>query len=85
MQSALDIITAGGVETIDPSPSDRQQWIDAVRPLENRFIDENERLGLPAAAVVEEAKTRAAVYEGWGDQQLWDYVTSHPVPGVIEL
>ena len=36
--------------------------MDAVRPLEQRFIEENEQRGLPAAAFVREAKARAAIY-----------------------
>jgi len=66
--SAIDTLVAGGVEIIDPTPDERGQWLDAVRPLEERFVKENEALGLPAAAFVQEAKDRAAVYDGWTDQ-----------------
>ena len=83
--SAIDTLVAGGVEIIDPTPDEREQWLDAVRPLKQRFVKENEALGLPAAAFVQEAKDRAAVYEGWTDQQLWDHVWANPTPGIIAL
>ena len=83
--SAIDTLVAGGVEIIDPTPDERQQWLDAVRPLEERFVEEHAALGLPAAAFVQEAKDRAAVYEGWTDQQLWDHVWANPTPGIIAL
>ena len=83
--AAIATLTEGGVETIEPTPEERQTWVAAVRPLEQRFIEENERLGLPAAAFVNEARERAAVYEGWTDQQLWDHISVHPVQGIIEL
>ena len=83
--AAIETITAGGVETVEPTPEERQQWVEAVQPLEQRFIEENERLGLPAAAFVREAKERAAAYAGWTDQELWDHVSAHPVQGIIEL
>ena len=83
--TAVQTIAAGGVEVLDPTPEERQTWVDAVRPLEQRFIAENEKLGLPAAAFLREAKARSARYEGWSDQALWDHVSAHPVQGVIAL
>ena len=85
LASAVDTLTAGGVETIEPTPDERQAWVDAVQPLEQRFVEENERLGLPAAAFVREAKERAAMYVGWTDQELWDHVSARPVHGIITL
>ncbi len=85
LEEAIDTLVAGGVEVIDPTPDERQQWVEAVRPLEQRFIDNNAARGLPAAAFVHEAKARAAVYEGWTDQQLWDHVWARPTPGIITL
>ena len=85
LADAIGTLEGGGVEVIDPTPDERQQWRDAVQPLEQRFIDENAARGLPAAAFVQEAKDRAAVYDGWSDQQLWDHVWARPVPGIIAL
>ena len=85
LDAAVERIVEGGVELLEPTPDERQAWADAVFPLEERFIEENERLGLPAAAFVEEAKVRSARYDRWSDQELWDHVVAHPVPGVIEL
>ncbi|MEO2199062.1 MAG: TRAP transporter substrate-binding protein DctP [bacterium] len=85
LEEAIDTLVAGGVEVIDPTPDERQQWVAAVQPLEQRFIDQNAERGLPAAAFVQEAKDRAAVYEGWTHQQLWDHVWARPTPGIIAL
>ena len=85
MDTAVETLADGGVEILEPTPDERQEWIDAVGPLEQRFIDENERRGLPAATFVQEAKTRAAVYQGWTDQQLWDHVSERPVQDIITL
>ena len=85
LKTAIETLEAGGVEVLIPTRDERQAWIDATLPLEQRFIAENERLGLPAAAFVEEAKARSARYDGWSDQELWDHVSAHPVQGVIDM
>jgi len=85
LETALERLVEGGVEITDPTPDERRAWVDAVRPLEERFIEENEARGLPAEAFVREARERAAVYEGWTDQQLWDHVDRNPVQGIISL
>lgn len=85
LAAAVRDIAAGGAEVLELSTDERQAWIDAAYPLEQRFIEENERLGLPAAAFVREARERSARYAGWSDQQLWDHVSANPVAGVIDL
>ena len=85
LQSALDRLTENGVEVSDPTPAERAAWVEAVRPVEQRFIDENEALGLPAAAFVAEAKERAARYAGWSNEDLWNHVAARPVQGIIDL
>ena len=82
---AIETLRAEGVEVIEQTPEERHAWVDAVRPLEQRFIEENEQRGLPAAAFVREAKARAAIYADWTDQELWDHVEVHPVQGIISL
>ena len=82
---AIETLRAEGVEVIDQTPEERQAWVDTVRPLEQRFIEENEQRGLPATAFVREAKARAAVYADWTDQQLWDHALANPVQGIIAL
>jgi TRAP-type C4-dicarboxylate transport system substrate-binding protein len=85
LETALERLAGGGVEILEPTADERQAWIDAVQPLEQRFIDENEARGLPAEAFVSEAKARAAAYDGWSDDQLWDQVAERPVQGIIAL
>ena len=85
LDTAIETLRAEGIEVTEQTPEERQAWVDAVRPLEQRFIDENERLGLPATAFVREAKERAAAYAGWTDQQLWDHAAANPVQGIIAL
>jgi TRAP-type C4-dicarboxylate transport system substrate-binding protein len=85
LTSALERLTEAGVELTEPTSDEREAWIDAVRPLEERFIEENEARGLPAEAFVREARERAAVYDGWSDQQLWDHIDRNPVQGIIDF
>ena len=85
LETALERLEGGGVEIHVPTPDERQAWVDAVLPLEQRFIDDNEARGLPAEAFVREAKARAAAYDGWSDDQLWDQVAERPVQGIIAL
>ena len=85
LQSALDRLSENGVEVSSPTPAERAVWAEAVHPVEQRFIEANESLGLPAAAFVAEAKERAGRYTGWSDEQLWNHVTERPVPGIIDL
>lgn len=85
LQGALDRLAENGVEISDPTPAERAAWVEAVRPVEQRFIDDNEALGLPAAAFVAEAKERAARYAGWSDEQLWNRAAEQPVQGIIDL
>jgi TRAP-type C4-dicarboxylate transport system substrate-binding protein len=83
LETALERLEGGGVSIHLPTPDERRAWVDAVLPLEQRFIDQNEARGLPAGAFVREAKQRAAAYDGWTDDQLWDQVAERPVQGII--
>ena len=81
----IKVLRAEGVEVIENTPAEGQEWRDVVQPLEQRFIEENERRDLPAAAFVREARERAAMYADWTDQELWDHVEERPVQGIIAL
>jgi TRAP-type C4-dicarboxylate transport system substrate-binding protein len=85
LETAINTLSDAGVEILEPTDDERQAWVDASGPLEARFIEENEARGLPAEAFVREAKERAAVYEGWTDQQLWDHIDEHPTQGIIDF
>lgn len=85
LQAAIDRLTENGVDVTSPTPQERQEWLETVRPVEQRFIEENEALGLRAGDFVEEARARAARYAGWSDDRLWDHVRSNPVQGIITL
>jgi TRAP-type C4-dicarboxylate transport system substrate-binding protein len=85
LETAIDRLVEARVQVVDPMPDEQEAWIDAVRPLEERFIDEQEAQGRPAEAFVREARERAAVYEGWTDQQIWDHVDRNPVQGIIDF
>jgi TRAP-type C4-dicarboxylate transport system substrate-binding protein len=85
LATSLQRLSDEGIEILEPTPDERQAWVDACRPLEQRFIEENEERGLPAEAFVREAKVRSASYEGWSDDELWDQVAERPVQGIIEL
>ena len=85
LDRSIETLVAGGVEIIELTPDEQQEWVDAILPLERRFIEENEARGLPAGDFVREARQRAAVYDGWTDQQLWDHILERPVQGIIAL
>jgi len=85
LETALSRLDEARIEILEPTEDERQAWIEAARPVEQRFIEENERRGLAAEAFVREAKQRAAAYEGWSDDQLWDQVAERPVQGIITL
>jgi len=85
LDRSIETLVAGGVEVIELTPEERQEWVDAILPLEQRFIEENEARGLPAGDFVREARQRAAVYDGWTDQELWDHILERPVQGIIAL
>ena len=85
LDTAIETLKAEGIEVIEQTPDEGHAWVDAVQPLEQRFIEENERRGLPAAAFVREARERAAIYADWTDQELWDHVEERPVQGIIAL
>lgn len=85
LESALARLADAGVEILVPTSDEVRAWHDAVAPLEERFIEENERRGLAAEAFVREARERAARYAGWSDDELWDHVEAHPVQGIIDL
>ena len=83
LENAVETILGSGAELVELTDDEGQAWRDAMVPLEDRFIEENEALGLPATEFVREAKERSARYVGWTDQQLWDHVWNNPVPGII--
>ncbi len=85
LQAAIDRLVENGVEVSSPTAAEREEWLQAVRPVEQRFIEENEALGLRAGDFVAEARERAARYAGWSDEQLWDHVRANPVQGIITL
>lgn len=85
LQTSLDRIDGAGVQIVEPTADERQAWAEAVQPIEQRFIEDNEARGLPAEAFVREAKMRSAAYGGWSDDQLWDQVAERPVQGIIDL
>jgi TRAP-type C4-dicarboxylate transport system substrate-binding protein len=85
LESAITTLSDAGVVILEPTADERQAWVDASGPIEARFIEENEARGLPAESFVREAKERAAAYEGWTDQQLWDHVDQQPTQGIIDF
>jgi TRAP-type transport system periplasmic protein len=85
LETAVDRLREAGVEVSEPTPEERAQWVEALLPVEQQFIEENERMGRPAEAFVRDARARAALYEGWSDQQLWDHVATRPVQGIIDF
>jgi len=52
-----------GIKFYTPSSAEAARWKEAVRPLWDKFINENEAKGLPAKKLVEELKELAKKYQ----------------------
>ncbi len=82
---AMATILDAGVELIDLGEEETQRWRQRLVPLKERFIAENEALGLPARAVVDDLEQVAAQYAHLTDAEILQRVTDHPVEGIIDF
>jgi hypothetical protein len=73
-----------GVKTIDFSPTERKAFQDAISPVWNTFVAENEKLGLPAKKLVEDLKALSEKYSTWTPQQIIKLTMEKPISGMID-
>jgi len=74
-----------GVEVITLPPQEFARWKQAVQPLWDQFVEENEARGLPAKALVQELKAGSEKYSAWSEAQLMEKVTKSPIKGIIDF
>ena len=82
---ALDDLRNRGIELIDLTESDLAEWREAVAPLSERFLEEQEAAGRPARALAADMARLAREYRGFSDEQLMERVRTNPVQGIIDL
>lgn len=84
-KAARQALKENGVEFIELSAQERAKFADAVQPLWDTFIQENEKKGLPAKKLVEELKALDAKYSAMTPEQAYEEVTKNPVSGIIDF
>jgi TRAP-type transport system periplasmic protein len=74
-----------GVETIFLPDDELKKWKDAVRPIWDDFIKENEALGLPVKDLLKDMELLTEKYSTMDRQQLMEQTIRNPVQGIITL
>ena len=83
--TALEEMKANGVERIVMAPEEIEKCRKAVAPLWDEFIEENEKLGLPARQFISELRALNEKYSNRTPEELYLQVTQNPVLGIIDF
>ena len=78
------IIVKSGVKVITLPPEELTRWKDAVEPLWEEFIAENEAPGLPAKQLVQDLRSLTKKYSSWTKEQFMKEAIEHPLGGIID-
>lgn len=73
-----------GVKTIDFSPTERKAFQDAINPIWDKYIAENEKLGLPARELAKDLKALSEKYSTWTPEQMMELAIEKPISGMID-
>lgn len=84
-QVALKTMLANGVERIEPSAAEMQRMHDAVKPVWQKFINENEAKGLPAKQLMEDLQALVIKYKNYTPQEAQRQVTENPIQHIINF
>lgn len=84
-EQAREVLQQNGVEFIELPESERAKFTEAVQPLWDKFIEENEKKGLPARQLVKELKALDAAYAAMTPEEVFENVTRNPVKGIIDF
>ncbi len=82
-KTAREEMIKAGVEMIKMDPAEVAKCKAAVQPLWEKFMEENEKQGLPARQLVKDIKALNEKYSTWTPEQFMKQVTEHPVQGII--
>lgn len=74
-----------GVEFIELPAEERAKFHEAVKPLWDGFVKDNEAKGLPAKQLVEDLKALDAKYSAMTPEQTFEMVTKTPVQGIVDF
>ena len=72
------------MEIITLPPEEHKRWKNAVQPLWDKFVSENEAKGLPAKKLVEDLRSRSEKYSTLTPDQIWEKVNKQPTRGIID-
>lgn len=78
-------LRAGRCEILDLEPAERERWREALQPLRDRFIVENEAEGRPASEMLQEMERLSALYSPLSREEIMARVTDNPIQGIIDL
>ena len=84
-EEAYADLRAGRCEILDLEPDERERWREALLPLRNRFIAENEAEGRPATEMLEEMEALSALYSPLSREELMSRVAEDPIQGIIDV
>jgi TRAP-type C4-dicarboxylate transport system substrate-binding protein len=84
-EAAYEALRAGRCEILDLEQDERERWREALLPLRNRFISENEAEGRPATEMLEKMEILSALYSPLSREEIMTKVTENPIQGIIDL
>jgi hypothetical protein len=84
-EAYYDALRDGGCEILDLEPAERERWREALVPLRERFIIENEAQGRPAREMLQEMDRLSALYTPLSRAEIRRKVVDDPIQGIIDL
>ena len=79
-------LTKAGIEIIFLDPEEKKRWVAVGDTVWDRFIDENNKKGLPATQFAEDFRAAAAKYNAMSIRQIREYVENpdNMIHGIID-
>lgn len=84
-ESAREIMRKKGIETIILPPEELARWKEATRPVRDKFIADNEALGLPAKEMLRDMEVLTKKYTSMSWNDIMRKVVEDPVQGLIDF
>jgi TRAP-type C4-dicarboxylate transport system substrate-binding protein len=80
---AKTIFTKAGVQLVKPDAAELAKWAKLVKPVTADWIDENEKAGRPARAMLSDLKAALAKFEPQPWNKQFDDIVAKPVSGYV--
>jgi TRAP-type C4-dicarboxylate transport system substrate-binding protein len=74
-----------GIQTIILPPGEMARWKATVEPVWDKFVKENEAMGLPAKQLVQDIRTLSQKYSAMSWNDLMKKSIENPVRGIIDF